>query len=55
MNVSSYIEHILALLQRPVLFGVAVAIAYYFPNGAPLSRAQTLSRIAVPTTSTRRT
>ena len=27
----------LALLQRSVLLGVAVAVAYYFPNGAPLS------------------
>ena len=33
--------------QMVVVLGVAVAVAYSFPNGAPLSRAQNLS-VAVP-------
>ena len=33
--------------QMVVFLGVAVAVAYSFPNGAPLSRAQTLS-VALP-------
>ena len=37
MNVFSYTEHIFAL-QMVVVIGVAVAVAYSFPNGAPLRR-----------------
>jgi hypothetical protein len=39
MNLFSYAEQVFALLQMLVIYGVAVAVAYSFPNGAPLRRA----------------
>ena len=42
MNLFSYAEQVFALLQMLVIY-VAVAVAYSFPNGAPLRRSQPLS------------
>ena len=51
MNLFSYAEQVFVLLQMLVIYGVAAAVAFSSPNGAPLHALGPSPSFAAPTAS----